>query len=161
MPRCEHLSIWWLCTSQVPNNNLQGAKIHCKQPSCLFSNSTSSQFTMASTSSLEYQLSHGSTLADVINHLQSYTSHASSDEGVTPDGSNLTNPSLDIYEDMEGITLEMGLLMISLWSIRALIDAPLIPAGFWSFLWNPVESGGNLAETPAKMTFWGTNIPVE
>ena len=26
--------------------------------------------------------------------------------------------------------------------VQALIDAPLIPAGFRSFLWNPVKSGG-------------------
>jgi len=37
--------------------------------------------------------------------------------------------------------------------------APLIPAGFWSFLRNPEES--ILAQSPAKITFWGTNILAE
>jgi len=37
--------------------------------------------------------------------------------------------------------------------------ASLIPAGFRSFLWNPEES--KLAQSPAKMTFWGMNIPAE
>jgi hypothetical protein len=62
----------------------------------------------ASTSSSEYQPSRGSTSSSVISHPQSYASHASSDDGFAPDGSNATNPSLDIYENMEGITLEMA-----------------------------------------------------
>jgi len=43
--------------------------------------------------------------------------------------------------------------------IGGLNHAPLIPAGFRSFLRNPEES--ILAQSPAKITFRGTNIPVE
>ena len=40
-----------------------------------------------------------------------------------------------------------------------LYHAPVIPAGIWSFLWNPVELF--LAESPAKLPFQGPFIPVE
>lgn len=64
-------------------------------------------FSRASSSSSEYQPSRESTSSSVINRPLSYASHASSDDGVAPNGSNATNPIPDIYEDMEGITLEM------------------------------------------------------
>ena len=53
----------------------------------------------ASTPSSEYQPSRRNTSPSATNRPPSYASHARS---------NATNPSLDIYEGMEGITLEMA-----------------------------------------------------
>ena len=101
-------------------------------------------FSRVSTSSSEHQPSRESTSPNVINAPLSYASHASSDDGVAPDGSNVTNHSLDIYKDMEG-TLDMGLSMISLvvyydvsikiaskgWNRGQRCHPVVIPAIFW------------------------------
>ena len=75
-------------------------------------------FTRASTSSSEYQPSRESTSPSVVNPPLSYASHGSS-EDVAPDGSNATNPSLDIYEEIEATALEMA---SSTYSIGFLIN---------------------------------------
>ena len=75
-------------------------------------------FPGASTSSSEYQPSRESTSPSVINPPLSYASHASS-EDVAPDGSDATNPSLDIYEEIEATALEMA---SSTYSIGFLIN---------------------------------------
>ena len=85
---CERLSVWRSLSkfqTTTASRNETGAEIHRRQPSCPLADSTSSQ-ELCSTSSSDYQPSCRSTWPSVINRPLSYASHASSDDGVAPDG---------------------------------------------------------------------------
>ena len=96
------------------------------------------------------QVLHAKFKKDVENYVRSYA------KMVTPKLDNLIEKKKHLKNVLNNKATDLAEKQML---AGALIDAPLIPAGFWSFLQNPEES--NLAETPAKMTFRGTNIPVE